>query len=93
MRAIWKGVTLAESEDPVVVEGNHYFPPESIHWDHLEKSQRRSLCFWKGVARYYSASAGEEREANVAWTYLHPLPWIAKIKGHVAFWGGVEILP
>jgi len=91
MRATWNGVTLAESDDTVVVEGNHYFPPESVNWEHLEKSWMRSVCFWKGIARYYSARSGDERGASVAWTYPHPFPWIAKIKGHLAFWGDVEI--
>jgi uncharacterized protein (DUF427 family) len=93
MRAVWNGVTLAETDDSVVVEGNHYFPPESVDWEHMEKSWMRSFCFWKGIARYYSARAGEERAANIAWTYRHPFPWVAKIRNHVAFWGEVEIGP
>jgi uncharacterized protein (DUF427 family) len=91
MRAIWNGVVLADSDETIVVEGNHYFPPESVDFAHLKSSRARSVCFWKGFARYYTVLAGEERNRNAAWTYRHPLPWIRKIRDHVAFWGGVEI--
>ncbi len=84
---------LAESDDTVVVEGNQYFPPESISWEHLEQGRMRSVCLWKGVARYYSARAADDGAANVAWTYRHPFPWIAKIRGRVAFWREVEVRP
>ncbi|MBA2342833.1 MAG: DUF427 domain-containing protein [Thermoleophilaceae bacterium] len=91
MRAIWNGTTLAESDATVVVEGNHYFPPESVHWDRLEPTRMRSLCPWKGIARYYTVSAAGERSRNAAWSYRRPLPWIGKIRAHVAFWSGVDV--
>ncbi len=85
------GVTLAESERTVVVEGNHYFPPESVNWDRFHKRQMRSLCVWKGVARYYDVEAEGKTARGAAWAYHHPYPWIRKIRNHVAFWGPVEV--
>ena len=91
MKAIWNGVVLAESDETIVVEGNHYFPPDSVDSSYLKPSAMRSLCPWKGVAGYYSLEAGSETDPNAAWTYRHPLPWIRKIRDHVAFWGEVEV--
>ena len=91
VKAVWNGVVLAESDKTVVVEGNHYFPPESVDFALLKPSWMRSLCFWKGLARYYTVEAGGERNRDAAWTYRHPLPWIRKIRDHVAFWNGVEV--
>lgn len=93
MKAVWRGMTVAESDETVVVEGNHYFPPESVNWEHLTATNMRSLCPWKGVARYYTVSALGETERNAAWSYPRPWPWIRKIRGRVAFWGGVEVGP
>lgn len=93
MKAVWNGVMLAESDETIVVEGNHYFPPESVDFTHLKPSWMRSLCFWKGLASYYTVEAGGERHRDAAWTYRHPLPWIRKIRDHVAFWDGVEVRP
>ncbi|MBA3866001.1 MAG: DUF427 domain-containing protein [Solirubrobacterales bacterium] len=93
MKAILNGTVLAESEETVVVEGNHYFPPASVDFGHLERSAMRSPCPWKGIAGYYHVEVDGERDANAAWTYRHPFPWIRKIRGHVAFWGGVEVGP
>jgi uncharacterized protein (DUF427 family) len=92
MKAVWNGVVLAESDETIVVEGNHYFPPESVDFDHLERSWVRSLCFWKGIAAYYTVDAGGRSNQDAAWTYRHPLPWIRKIRDHVAFWRGVEVV-
>lgn len=93
MRATWNGITIAESEETVVVEGSHYFPPDAVEDEHLKRSAMRSLCPWKGVAAYHHVDAGGVEGRNVAWTYRHPFPWIRKIKDHVAFWGGVEVRP
>lgn len=93
MKAIWNGVVLAESDETKVVEGNHYFPPESIDRRYLKPSAMRSLCFWKGVASYYTVEVGDDQNRQAAWTYRHPPPWIRKIRDHVAFWNGVEIRP
>lgn len=93
MKAIWNGVTIAESEDTLIVEGNHYFPLESVHPNVLHKSAMKTLCPWKGLASYYHVEVGENRNPSAAFTYRHPYPWIRKIKNRVAFWSGVEIVP
>ena len=93
MKAIFNGITIAESDDTYVVEGNHYFPPESVDDKYLTKSRMRSLCMWKGLAGYYNVDVDGVENKNSAWTYRHPYPWIRKIKNHVAFWNGVEVKP
>jgi len=93
VKAIWNEAVLAESEKTVVVEGSHYFPPESIDRRYLKPSMMRSLCPWKGIASYYTVEVGGRTDRNAAWTYRHPLPWIRKIRDHVAFWGEVEVRP
>ena len=92
MRAVLNGVTLAESDETIVVEGNHYFPPESLRSEHFEKTRMKSLCFWKGLASYYSVEAAGESKRNAAWYYPRPYPWIRKIRDHVAFMPGVRVL-
>ncbi|MED7828108.1 DUF427 domain-containing protein [Streptomyces chiangmaiensis] len=91
MRAVWNGTVLAEAEQTVVVEGSHYFPSESLHHEYFTESRARSLCFWKGLARYYTVSVGGQTNVNAAWYYPHPSPLARKIKGHVAFWNGVVV--
>jgi uncharacterized protein (DUF427 family) len=93
VRAIWNGATVAHSDDTIVVEGNHYFPLESVDPTVLRSSRMKSVCPWKGLASYYHVEAKGERNTNAAWTYRHPYPWIRKIKNRVAFWNGVEIVP
>ncbi len=91
MKAVLNDVTIADSADTIVVEGNHYFPPDSIRWEHLSRSRSRSVCPWKGVASHHHVHAGGGDARSAAWTYRHPFPWIRKIRDHVAFWGAVEI--
>ena len=91
MKAVWNGVVLAESDETVLVEGNHYFPPGSVDFTLLRPTWMRSLCPWKGIASNYTIEAGGEQNRDAAWTYRHPFPWIRKIRGHVAFWNGVQI--
>lgn len=93
MRAVWNSTTIAQSDKTIVVEGNHYFPPESVDHSVLRRSWMKSPCYWKGLASYYHVEAGGQRSANAAWTYRHPPPWIRKIKNHIAFWNGVQVLP
>jgi uncharacterized protein (DUF427 family) len=93
LQAVWNGVTIAESDATVVVEGNHYFPPESVRREYLRSSAMVSVCPWKGVARYHTIEVDGVRNVNAAWTYPWPWPWIGKIRGHVAFWKGVELRP
>ena len=91
MKAIWNGAVIAESDDTVVVEGNHYFPAEALHRQHFEESAQTSTCPWKGVASYYDVCVGGERNPGAAWTYPDPKPAAAEIAGRVAFWRGVEV--
>ena len=92
-RAVWNGAVIAESDSTKVVEGNHYFPPDSIDAAHLQPSDKETYCGWKGQASYYDIETGGDRLRNAAWYYPHPFPWIRKIRNHVAFWSGVEIKP
>jgi uncharacterized protein (DUF427 family) len=91
MRAVWNGVTLAESDHTVVVEGNHYFPPESIHPELLLDSDTHTICPWKGEASYKSVQVDGEVNRDAAWYYPDPQDAAAEIKGHFAFWNGVLI--
>jgi uncharacterized protein (DUF427 family) len=90
-KAIWNGAVLAESDETIVVEGNHYFPPESVNWDHFEESETHTICSWKGVASYYDVVQDGEVNKNAAWYYPDPKPAAAKIKNYVAFWRGVRV--
>jgi uncharacterized protein (DUF427 family) len=90
-RAIWNGIVLAESEHTVLVEGDQYFPPEAVHWEHLRPSTTRTHCFWKGVASYYHVVAGGHESRDAAWFYPDPLSAAHQIRGHVAFWRGVRV--
>ena len=92
MKAIWNDTVLAESDDTEVVEGNHYFPPESIDKDLFEASDHTSVCPWKGTASYFSLVVDGERNENAAWTYPNPKDAASEIKDHVAFWNGVEVV-
>ncbi len=92
MKAIWNNTVLAESGDTEVVEGNHYFPPESIDKDFFEASDHTSVCPWKGTASYFSLVVNGERNENAAWTYPNPKDAASEIKDHVAFWNGVEVV-
>ena len=93
MRASWKGAVLAESDDTVVVEGNHYFPADSLRREHFRESATHTVCPWKGTASYYDVVVGADVNRDAAWTYPSPKPAAANITGHVAFWRGVEVGP
>jgi uncharacterized protein (DUF427 family) len=90
-RAVWNGAVLAESDRTVVVEGNHYFPPESIRREHFKESSTHTVCGWKGTASYYDVEVGGKVNKDAAWYYPAPLPAANNIKGHVAFWKGVQV--
>jgi uncharacterized protein (DUF427 family) len=90
-KAIWNGTLLAESDETVVVEGNHYFPKTSLKQEHFEANDNQTVCPWKGVASYYDVVVGDARNPGAAWTYPDPKPAAADIRDHVAFWRGVEI--
>lgn len=91
MKAIWKNKVIAESNNTIVVEGNHYFPPESINHSYLTKTDHTTICGWKGVANYYSVVVDGDVNQNAAWVYNTPKEQAANIKDYLAFWKGVEI--
>lgn len=91
VRAMWNDTLLAESDETVVVEGNHYFPPESLRWDHFEDSTATSACPWKGTASYYDVVVDGSRNPGAAWYYPQPKDAAAEIKDRVAFWKGVKV--
>ncbi|MGE3811170.1 MAG: DUF427 domain-containing protein [Candidatus Nanopelagicales bacterium] len=91
VEATWNGAVIASSERTVYLEGNHYFPEDAIDRAYLERSDRKSLCPWKGTARYYDVVVDGKRNPAAAWYYPRPTPAATKIKGHVAFWHGVKV--
>ena len=90
-KAVWNEVVIAESDDTKVIEGNHYFPPDSIKREHLKESATRTTCPWKGEARYYSLDVNGETNEDAAWCYPSPSDAAKEIKDHVAFWKGVDV--
>ena len=91
MRAIWNKTVIAESDDTVVVENNHYFPRQSVNADYLQDSDRVSHCHWKGEANYYSIVVDGEVNKDAAWYYPDPKDAADNIKDRIAFWKGVEV--
>lgn len=90
-RAVWEGEVLAESNDIVYVEGNAYFPRESLKDGLFEESSHHTLCPWKGKASYLDVVIDQNRNENAAWYYPNPSVLARKIKGRVAFWKGVQV--
>ena len=93
MKAIWNGATLAESNKTIVVEGNHYFPPDAVNRELFQPSETRTICSWKGEASYYSVAVDGTTNQDAAWFYPSPKPAAAEIKDYVAFWRGVKVEP
>ncbi|AXG98899.1 DUF427 domain-containing protein [Deinococcus wulumuqiensis] len=91
MKAVWNGTVIAQSSDTVVVEGNHYFPLESVRQDVLRPSDTHSVCPWKGTASYYTLEVGGQQNPDAAWFYPEPKDAAAQIRGRVAFWKGVKV--
>jgi uncharacterized protein (DUF427 family) len=91
MQALWNGVVIAESDDTVLVEGNHYFPESSLNRSYVTFSNHRSTCPWKGQASYYSLLVNGELNTNAVWYYPDPKPQAQAVKGRVAFWNGVQV--
>jgi len=92
-RAIWNGAVIAESDRTVVVEGNHYFPPESVKKEYLSPSENHTTCPWKGVASYYDVVVDGKVNPDAAWYYPAPKPAAEEIEGRLAFWRGVRVEP
>ena len=92
MKAIWNGQTLAESDETIVVEGNHYFPANAINKEFFRESETHTVCGWKGTASYYDVVAGGNINSDAAWYYPMPKDEAKEIENHVAFWKGVEVV-
>ena len=91
MKATWNGTVLAESDDTVAVEGNQYFPADSIRREHFRESSTHTVCPWKGTASYYDVVVGGETNKDAAWYYPEPKDAAKEIKDRVAFWRGVKV--
>jgi len=92
MKAIGENIILAESNATIVVEGNHYFPPDSINKNYFKDSKTQTTCPWKGLASYYSIVVNGKVNQDAAWYYPDPKPAAGNIKNYVAFWKGIEVV-
>ncbi len=90
-RAIWNGVVIAESDKTEVVEGNHYFPPDTVKMEYFKPSDTHTTCPWKGVASYYTVVVNGQENKDAAWYYPDPKPAAKNIAGYIAFWRGVKV--
>src|SRR5690348_707298 len=93
MRATWNGAVVAESEDTIVVEGNHYFPPDAVNRAYLRPSETHSVCHWKGTASYYDLDVDGQINHDAVWYYPEPSEAAKQITSYVAFWKGVRVEP
>jgi uncharacterized protein (DUF427 family) len=91
MKASWKGVTIAESDETILVEGNHYFPSGDVEMKYMMPSKTKTKCAWKGVANYYTINIDGDLNKDACWYYAKPKKAAKNILGHVAFWRGVEV--
>ena len=92
MKAVWNGRVIAQSEDTVLVEGNHYFPEATLNRDLVTFSNHKTMCPWKGQANYYSLMVDGNLNPDAVWYYADPKPQAEEIKGRVAFWKGVKVV-
>ncbi|NJN19255.1 MAG: DUF427 domain-containing protein [Oscillochloris sp.] len=90
-RAVWNGAVIAESDRTIVVEGNHYFPPDAVKQEYLQSSETHTICGWKGQASYYNLVVNEQTNRDAAWYYPQPKDAAGQIAGYIAFWRGVNI--
>jgi uncharacterized protein (DUF427 family) len=91
MKAIWNDTVIADSNDTIVVEGNHYFPPASINKDYFVESDTHTVCGWKGTASYFHVQVGGTQNKDAAWYYPQTSDMAKKIEGYIAFWKGVKV--
>lgn len=91
MKAIWNNTVIAESDETVLIEGNHYFPAKAVKREFLKTSSTHSFCPWKGEASYYHLLVNGEKNEDAAWHYPNPKEAASEIKDHLAFWNGVEV--
>ena len=92
LQAVWNGVVLAESDQTVKVEGNHYFPPGALNREYFTPSRTTTVCPWKGTASYYDVTVNGRTNRDAAWYYPEPRPAAGHIRDHVAFWHGVKVV-
>ncbi len=92
MKAIWNDTVLAESNDTIVIEGNHYFPPSAVNMNYFKPSDTHTTCPWKGIASYYSVHVDGKNNYDAAWYYPDPKEKVMQIKGYIAFWRGVKVV-
>lgn len=90
-RAMWNGVVIAESDATIIVEGNHYFPPDSVKREYLRDSATHTVCSWKGIASYYDIVVNNAVNCDAAWYYPEPKDAARRIAGYIAFWRGVKV--
>ena len=93
MKAIWNDAVLAESDETIIVEGNHYFPPEAINEQYFKESNSHTVCPWKGAASYYNIVVEGDVNRNAAWYYPTASQAAKNIEGYIAFWHGVRVVP
>lgn len=92
MKAVWNKETIAESDETIVVEGNHYFPPDSVNRDFLQTSETQTVCGWKGTASYYDVVVGDKTNKDAAWYYPEAKTDAKEIENYVAFWKDVKVV-
>lgn len=90
-KAVWNDTVIAESNDTIIIEGNHYFPLDAVNQDYLSTTEHHTTCPWKGVASYYNITVDGESNENAAWYYPNPKDAAKQIKDYVAFWKGVQV--
>lgn len=93
MKAVWNGAVIADSDDGVEVEGNYYFPLDSVKKEFLAESKTHTVCPWKGIASYYDVVVDGKRNKDAAWRYPYPKPAALQVRNRVAFWQGVRVVP
>jgi uncharacterized protein (DUF427 family) len=93
MQALWNDAVVADSDQTIVVEGNHYFPEDSLEWRYFTPNTSMTVCAWKGKASYYHLAVDGKTNPDAAWQYRHPLPPAKRVKNRVAFWHGVRVIP
>ena len=92
MKAIWKNTVIAQSDETIVIEGNHYFPVESVRTELLKDSNTTTVCPWKGTANYYNINVDGETNPDAAYYYPEPKDAASEIRGRIAFWKGVQVI-
>lgn len=92
MKAIWNGTVIAESNDTIVIDKNHYFPPNAIKKEYFHASETHTVCNWKGTASYYTIKVGDEENPDAAWFYPEASSMAKSFENYVAFWKGVDVI-